>query len=144
MSAIVFVLSKEASARVRSYCNASGADLNGLASGAVRMLMDIMDEDLDGPWDPEPNGMATGHDSGGASSVDTDPAESIEPESTEKVWEQAQDEADAVRTMLDERTDAEREIVAAVVRARAAGLSIRAIVAELAAAGMRPAGGGTK
>ena len=36
-----------------------------------------------------------------------------------------------------ERNDAEREIVAAVVKARAAGLSIREIAAELAAAGMR-------
>ena len=41
-----------------------------------------------------------------------------------------------------ERNDAEREIVAAVVKARAAGLSIRAIVAELAAAGMRTRRGG--
>ena len=39
-------------------------------------------------------------------------------------------------------TDAEREIVAAVVRARAAGLTIRAIVAELAAAGHRTRRGG--
>ena len=41
-----------------------------------------------------------------------------------------------------ERTDAEREIVAAVVKARAAGLSIREIAAELAAAGMRTRKGG--
>ena len=39
-------------------------------------------------------------------------------------------------------TDAEREIVAAVVKARAAGLSIREIAAELAAAGMRTRRGG--
>jgi DNA invertase Pin-like site-specific DNA recombinase len=38
--------------------------------------------------------------------------------------------------------EAEREIVAAVVRARAAGLSIRAIAAELRAAGMRTRKGG--
>ena len=41
-----------------------------------------------------------------------------------------------------ERTEAEREIVAAVVKARAAGLSIREIAAELAAAGMRTRKGG--
>lgn len=41
-----------------------------------------------------------------------------------------------------ESDPAEAEIVAAVVRARAAGLSIRAIVAELAAAGMRTRRGG--
>lgn len=41
-----------------------------------------------------------------------------------------------------ERNDAEREIVAAVVKARAAGLSIREIAAELAAAGMRTRKGG--
>ena len=144
MSAIVFVLSKEASARVRSYCNAHGADLNGLASGAVRMLMDTLDEDLDGPWDPEPNGMATGHDSGGASSVDTDPAESIEPESTEKVWEQAQREVDAVLAMLDERNKIAREIRECVAELRAAGMPIRDIADELRRLGTRPRDGGTK
>lgn len=136
MSAIVFVLSKEASARVRSYCNAHGADLNGLASGAVRMLMDILDEDMDGPWDPEPNGMATGHDSGGAPSV--------EPEPTESVWEQAQREVDAVRAMLDEHDKIAREIRECVAELRAAGMPVRAIADELRRLGTRPAGGGTK
>lgn len=50
------------------------------------------------------------------------------------------------RVAADGRTlesdPAEAEIVAAVLRARAAGLSIRAIVAELAAAGMRTRRGG--
>ena len=41
-----------------------------------------------------------------------------------------------------ERNDAEREIVAAVVKARASGLSLRAIVAELAERGMLTRRGG--
>lgn len=144
MSAIVFVLSKEASARVRSYCNANGADLNGLASGAVRMLMDIVDEDLDGPWDPEPNGMATGHDSGGAPIVEPEPAKTVEHESTESVWEQAQREVDAVRAMLDERDKIAREIRECVAELRAAGVPARAIADELHRLGTRPLVGGTK
>ena len=115
------------------------------------MLMDILDEDTEDPWSPEPDGMATGHDPGCAPSSETD--------WTKITWEQACNEADAVRTMLDLRAQgmtlraiadelarlgrvpevdiAEREIVAAVVKARAAGLSIREIAAELFAAGMR-------
>lgn len=193
MSRIVFVLSEDASARIRAYCEEHGSDLDGLASDAVSCLLDVLSDDYGGPWMPSPCGLATGHDLH---------SESIAAGST--IWKAAQDEADVVRTMLDLRaqgmtlrdvvaeldriecrndgdltdrelgqysqalqdakseaeasreicavlrrdatglTDVEREIMAAVVEARAAGLSIRAIVAELDAASTRPAKKGDK
>lgn len=92
MSRIVFVLSEDSSAFIRGYCEKHGSNLDGLADTAVSCLMDVMSDDWGGPWMPDPDGLATGHDLH---------SEGIAARST--IWEAAQDEADAVRTMLDLR-----------------------------------------
>ena len=62
MSVIVFSLSAEASEYIREYCAKNGADLDGLAGCAVGCLMDLLEDDYDGPWTPAPNGLAKGVD----------------------------------------------------------------------------------
>jgi hypothetical protein len=131
VSAIVFTLSEDASARVRAYCNKHGSDLNGMACAAVQCMMDIFDDEEGGPWLPSPDDTATGHD----------PEGPLRNAPSADVWEMAIREVDAVRTMLDEQEKIARQIRECVAELRAAGMPIRAIAAELARLAARPRNG---